>query len=112
LFRRCHQGSLYLAFVLFVFWIRRDLDLSYNSLSGPLPGGRIGFTRTIRRINLQNNEFDGSIPEGIGFFGHLLELRLDNNLFTGTIPRSFANLADLSWVMLSPPPSDPASIAV
>jgi len=62
------------------------LDLSYNSLSGPLPS-EVGSLRNLNSLVLSGNQLSGQIPESIGECIVLQELRLDNNLFSGGIPQ-------------------------
>ncbi|CAL4951561.1 unnamed protein product [Urochloa decumbens] len=63
------------------------LDLSYNSLSGPLPS-EVGSLRNLNSLVLSGNQFSSQIPESIGDCVVLQELWLDNNLFNGRIPQS------------------------
>jgi len=62
------------------------LDLSYNSLSGPLPS-KVGSLQNVNQLSLSGNQLSGQIPESIGNCVVLQELWLDNNLFNGSIPQ-------------------------
>ncbi|CAL4958208.1 unnamed protein product [Urochloa decumbens] len=62
------------------------LDLSYNSISGPLPS-EVGSLGNLNSLILSGNQLSGQIPESISECTMLQELRLENNLFNGSIPQ-------------------------
>jgi len=63
-----------------------DINLAYNSLSGPLPF-EVGNLGNLNFMGLSGNQLSGEIPESIGRCIVLEELWLDNNLFNGSIPQ-------------------------
>ncbi|MCD7459085.1 hypothetical protein HAX54_040047 [Datura stramonium] len=75
------------------------LDMSYNSLSGPIPNSLSNLTR-LRRLSLSKNSFTGKIPSSVGSLLRLQELFLDNNKLTGSIPKSFNGLVNLKRLEL------------
>jgi hypothetical protein len=79
------------------------LDLSYNSLFGPLPS-EIGSLGNLDTLVLSGNQLSGTIPESIGACVVLQELWLDNNMFNESIPQSLnkgLNVLNLSMNELS-----------
>ncbi|XP_072973889.1 probable inactive receptor kinase At5g10020 [Typha angustifolia] len=62
-----------------------SLDMSSNSLSGPLPP-EIGSMQRLKLLNLGTNDLSGEIPSEISKLGGLEFLDLSNNHFTGRIP--------------------------
>lgn len=92
------------------------LKLSYNSLSGELPGsfnqsmlqilwlndqngGGIGgkidaiaSMASLTQLWLHGNQFTGTIPENIGALTFLTDLNLNRNKLVGLIPESLANM--------------------
>ncbi|CAD6232749.1 unnamed protein product [Miscanthus lutarioriparius] len=62
------------------------LDLSYNSLSGPLHS-QVDSLQNLNQLFLSRNQLSGEIPESIGKCTVLQELWLDDNLFNGSIPQ-------------------------
>ena len=49
----------------------------------------------LETLNLNENEFDGSIPEELGLLTQLEQLRLDANDFVGEIPTELGSLTEL-----------------
>ncbi|GKV39664.1 hypothetical protein SLEP1_g47402 [Rubroshorea leprosula] len=76
------------------------LDVSYNQLSGKLPGCMTGWTN-LRILNLANNHLFGKIPSSIGSLSYLESLGLQNNNFSGEIPWSLGNCSALQFLDLS-----------
>jgi len=60
------------------------VDLSFNQLSGSLPGDL--FTDRISMLILNDNGISGSLPEEVGIATQLTTLWLWNNQLTGSIP--------------------------
>lgn len=61
------------------------LDLSYNSLSGPLPPEIVEMQK-LKLLDLRNNYLTGEIPQEIGELDSLEVLDLSMNHFKGKIP--------------------------
>ncbi|KAI7755550.1 hypothetical protein M8C21_014091 [Ambrosia artemisiifolia] len=61
------------------------LDLSYNTLTGPLSSD-IGNFRRLRVLNLGNDGLSGELPNELTKLGQLEYLDLSNNHFKGRIP--------------------------
>uniref|UniRef100_A0A8R7QM34 Protein kinase domain-containing protein n=1 Tax=Triticum urartu TaxID=4572 RepID=A0A8R7QM34_TRIUA len=76
------------------------LDLSYNSLSGPLPN-EVGSLVNLNRLTLSGNRLSGKIPDNIQNCLVLEWLSLDNNLFEGSIPQSLKNIKGLGILNLA-----------
>ncbi|KAI5066851.1 hypothetical protein GOP47_0017379 [Adiantum capillus-veneris] len=74
-----------------------SMDLSHNSLSGPLPT----FQLYMVDVRLQNNEFSGPIPADIGDSALLEYVDLSNNFLTGTLPSWLQSLTSLNELNLS-----------
>eukprot|EP00257_Ricinus_communis_P015764 XP_015573735.2 receptor-like protein 15 isoform X2 [Ricinus communis] len=80
-----------LASVMFI------LDLSYNSISGPLPSCDLSY---LYHLNLQGNKITGSIPRTLFNSSNLLTLNLKNNCLTGEIITSVVAYSDLRVLLL------------
>ncbi|KAK2978536.1 hypothetical protein RJ640_001607 [Escallonia rubra] len=78
----------------------RTLDLSHNTLSGPIPDG-VSAIHNLKELRLQKNHFSGSLPSDIGLCPHLSELDFSNNLFTGAIPESLQLLNSVTFFDVS-----------
>uniref|UniRef100_A0A3B6IZ69 Receptor kinase-like protein Xa21 n=1 Tax=Triticum aestivum TaxID=4565 RepID=A0A3B6IZ69_WHEAT len=76
------------------------LDLSYNSLSGPLPN-EVGSLANLNQLILSGNQMFGKIPDGIQNCIVLEWLLLDDNSFEGGIPQSLKNIKGLSKLNLA-----------
>ncbi|KAI3455369.1 hypothetical protein Pfo_012032 [Paulownia fortunei] len=70
------------------------LDLSYNSLSGPLSDCWT-YAENLVVLNVAKNLLSGQIPSSIGHLIHLKALRLDMNAFSGELPSSLKFLTNL-----------------
>ncbi|KAI3464885.1 hypothetical protein Pfo_021548 [Paulownia fortunei] len=92
-----YSGSL--SHISFILPYLQTLDLSYNSLSGSIPGSLSNLT-LLHRLSLSENFFTGSIPSSLGSLSRLQELYLDNNRLTGSIPSSFNLLVSLKRLEL------------
>ena len=73
----------------------RRLHLNHNLFNGTLPDG-LGHFTFLEELGLQNNKLFGTIPEDFGSFESMKEMRLDNNFLTGNLPASLGNLSSLS----------------
>ena len=76
------------------------LDLSYNSLSGPLPS-EVGAMTDLNQLILSGNQLSGQIPNSIGNCIVLEKLLLDKNSFEGSIPQSLRNMKGLTVLNLT-----------
>ncbi|VAH53142.1 unnamed protein product [Triticum turgidum subsp. durum] len=76
------------------------LDLSYNSLSGPIPN-EVGSLANLNQLILSGNQLSGKIPDSIENCIVLVWLLLDNNSFEGSIPQSLKNIKGLSKLNLT-----------
>nr|XP_028956501.1 probable LRR receptor-like serine/threonine-protein kinase At1g53430 [Malus domestica] len=70
----------------------RLLYLLGNQLSGLIPTD--GFT-LLRELELEDNQFEGPLPQNLGRMTQLERILLSGNNFTGTIPESYRNLKNL-----------------
>ncbi|XP_047181415.1 receptor-like protein EIX2 [Vigna umbellata] len=61
------------------------LDLSSNTLTGPLPNCWQKF-QNLEVLNLANNSLSGRVPESLGNLQSILSMHLNNNIFSGEIP--------------------------
>lgn len=57
-----------------------------NKLSGKIP--EMGTLKELETLHLENNEFEGSIPESLGELPRLREVFLQNNKLSGGIPEA------------------------
>ncbi|BBH10202.1 Leucine-rich repeat receptor-like protein kinase family protein, partial [Prunus dulcis] len=76
------------------------LDLSFNSLEGPIPSS-IGQLRELQYLGLSNNLLNSSIPSELGFCTNLTDLDLSSNHLEGKIPSSIGQLRELKHLDLS-----------
>ena len=83
----------------------RNLDLSFNNLSGEIPGG-LRYLRDLEYVNLYSNRslasgptstgLSGPIPTWIGRLSSLSKLHLGGNTLVGPIPESIGDLGELT----------------
>ncbi|XP_076920638.1 receptor-like protein kinase BRI1-like 3 [Bidens hawaiensis] len=71
------------------------LDLSYNSLTGPIPES-YGSLSYLQVLNLGYNNLSGDIPSSLGNLKTALLLDLSHNSLTGFIPGSLVSLSFLN----------------
>ncbi|XP_071715762.1 probably inactive leucine-rich repeat receptor-like protein kinase At5g48380 [Rutidosis leptorrhynchoides] len=68
------------------------LDLSGNSLTGPLPTNISKVLGLVTTLDLSSNGFTGQIPATFAGCSYLNVLKLDNNQFSGQIPLELGGL--------------------
>ncbi|XP_020102362.1 receptor-like protein kinase BRI1-like 3 [Ananas comosus] len=71
------------------------LDLSYNALSGGIPGS-LGSMAYLQVLNLGHNELAGAIPESFAGLRSIGALDLSHNRLTGAIPGGLGALTFLA----------------
>uniref|UniRef100_A0ACD5Y2Z1 Uncharacterized protein n=1 Tax=Avena sativa TaxID=4498 RepID=A0ACD5Y2Z1_AVESA len=76
------------------------LDLSYNGLTGAIPGS-LGNMMYLQVLNLGHNELSGEIPEEFSGMISIGALDLSNNQLSGGIPSAFGGLYKLADLDLS-----------
>ncbi|KAL7169698.1 hypothetical protein ACSBR2_034683 [Camellia fascicularis] len=80
--------------------LSKSLDLSRNSLTGPIPP-EVGSLKTLVELNLSYNKLSGKIPSSLGSCNTLEYLFLDNNSLGGAIPQSLSSLKAIEELGLS-----------
>ncbi|XP_052288535.1 receptor-like protein 7 [Citrus sinensis] len=78
----------------------KNLVLSHNSLSGLLPQCLGNFSDELAVLDLQGNNFFGTIPDTFIKESRLGVIDLSHNLFQGRIPRSLVNCSKLEFLDL------------
>ncbi|KAH1055249.1 hypothetical protein J1N35_033314 [Gossypium stocksii] len=76
------------------------LNLSRNSLIGPVPG-TVAELKALEVLDLSQNQLNGSIPMEIGGAYSLKDLRLKANFIEGKIPSSIENCTLLRTLIIS-----------
>ncbi|XP_062009586.1 probable LRR receptor-like serine/threonine-protein kinase At3g47570 [Rosa rugosa] len=76
------------------------INLSSNSLIGPLSGG-VGKLKVAKYIDVSYNQLSGSIPGSVGSLSNLVNLSLAHNNLEGPIPSSFETCVSLERLDLS-----------
>ncbi|KAK1435218.1 hypothetical protein QVD17_00979 [Tagetes erecta] len=76
-----------------------SLDLSNNSLTGPIPDCLWRF-RGLQVLNLGQNYFAGKLPSTFEYLINLEALYLHNNNFSGELPLSLQNCTKLTFLHL------------
>ncbi|XP_059452097.1 receptor-like protein 52 [Corylus avellana] len=74
------------------------LDLSYNNLSGMLHPCLGNFSSRLSVLQLQSNNFHGTIPKTWAKGSNLRMIDLSENQFQGELPRSMANCMMLEYL--------------
>src|SRR3989339_547981 len=75
-----------------------SLDISYNKLTGALPG-EIRFLKNLKTLDMSYNQMTG-LPAEVGQLSELTELNLSYNQFTG-LPYELGNLKKLKTLNLT-----------
>jgi Leucine-rich repeat (LRR) protein len=77
----------------------RNLDLSYNKLSGSIPPDMLAPSSNLQTVDLSYNLLEGPLPPNIS--QNMIRLRLGSNLLNGTIPSAaFGTLEKLMYLEL------------
>lgn len=71
----------------------RELDLSYNELTGAIPAEITG-AKSLQEFKVDYNRLSGELPAGLGGLPKIQWLRFSENRFTGQIPADLAASAD------------------
>ncbi|KAH0929823.1 hypothetical protein HID58_015550, partial [Brassica napus] len=77
------------------------LSLAQNSFSGPIPVEVFCEMKSLRELNLRENQFVGQLPLCLGSLKKLRVLDLSSNQFSENIPSSFISLESLEYISLS-----------
>uniref|UniRef100_A0ACD5USP6 Uncharacterized protein n=1 Tax=Avena sativa TaxID=4498 RepID=A0ACD5USP6_AVESA len=78
-----------------------SLDLSNNSLSGPIPPALCDWLPYLVSLDLSGNRLSGPIPTELANCVYLNSLKLNGNVLSGQIPASLARLVRLKSLDLS-----------
>ena len=70
-----------------------SLTVASNAIRGRLPSS-FGSDK-LEDVDLSRNQFEGTIPEGLGDLSNLQILQLDSNNLIGTVPDSLGRLSSL-----------------
>ncbi|VAI20580.1 hypothetical protein VPH35_084737 [Triticum aestivum] len=73
------------------------LDLSMNSLSGPIPP-ELGKLEVLMFVNFSHNQFSGAIPVSIASMQSLTMFDVSYNFLEGSIPKGIRN-ASAEWFL-------------
>ncbi|GKV30301.1 hypothetical protein SLEP1_g39125 [Rubroshorea leprosula] len=74
------------------------LDLSHNNLNGMIPQCISKFTKSLLVLNLQENNFEGSIPTAWAVGNKLKVIKLGQNNLQGKLPKSLTNCGMLEFL--------------
>jgi len=79
-----------------------ELHLHNNQLSGPIPFSLCAqeTLQSLYSLYLGTNNFDGVLPESLGYCASLNVLRLEENKFYGNVPSTLGNLQRLKLLRL------------
>ena len=57
-------------------------------------------TNILRDVNINNNKFNGTLPDAFYELTNLVYFIADNNQFTGELKPEIGNMLKLSWISL------------
>ncbi|XP_074281723.1 receptor-like protein EIX2 [Silene latifolia] len=77
------------------------IDLTNNSIAGPLPENLGHIMPNLELLLLANNQITGPIPRSLCQLTSLSNLDIQNNRLSGVIPNCWANISTLLYVSLS-----------
>ncbi|KAJ7949537.1 putative Receptor protein kinase [Quillaja saponaria] len=72
-----------------------EINLAYTDLKGTLQNLDFSSLTNLLRLDLKENQLEGSIPQNIGILSKLQYLDLSTNFLNGTLPLSLANLTQV-----------------
>ncbi|XP_062073703.1 receptor-like protein EIX2 [Humulus lupulus] len=72
-----------------------DLSLIHNNVSGPIPMSICQNLRSIKSLDISENNFNGSIPECLVSLSKLKSLVISDNQLSGPLPISLGSLSNL-----------------
>jgi hypothetical protein len=75
----------------------REFDIDGGGLEGPLPGGFGACFPELREIDLSYNELTGEIPAEITGAKSLQEFKVDYNRLTGKLPAGLGGMPKIQW---------------
>ena len=78
-----------------------DLDMSTSQLFGRLDRSQIWKFKALTKLDLTSNSISGPIPASLGNVSSLRYIHLSWNHFNGSLPESFGQLAKLEWLDIS-----------
>jgi hypothetical protein len=70
------------------------IDLDFNNFSGSIPNEIYGLAN-LRQLDLNDNKLSGTVSADIGHLTELYVLQLDHNNFSGDIPSEIGQLEHL-----------------
>ncbi len=70
------------------------VDLSFASLSGPLPAS-LAMVPSLMSLRLSDNSFSGTLPMAYSILSRLTELQVQSNALVGTLPLTYSTLQAL-----------------
>jgi len=76
------------------------LDLGYNSLHDTIPDV-VANCSNLRTIDLYHNNLVGEIPLKLGLLSNLVVSRLSRNRLSGMVPRTISNISHIEKITLS-----------
>ncbi|KAM0850484.1 hypothetical protein ACQ4PT_053048 [Festuca glaucescens] len=94
----CPSTRIYMGTTVYTFRMNGSmifLDLSYNGLTGAIPGS-LGNMMYLQVLNLGHNELSGTIPEAFSGLKSIGALDLSNNQLSGGIPSGLGGLYSLA----------------
>ncbi len=78
----------------------KRLNISNNQISGEIPTEIVG-TTTLQELIMANNQLRGSLPSTLGALTNLRELDVSQNTLTGQIPVSVRDLRQMERLIVS-----------